>query len=89
MPKKPAGKRLGRPPVLEGKSSTGPVTLLDAQIRFLDGICRAIRTKHDASMSRAAIIRALIEALRESGLDLSEVVSEKDLRDLVLARLTR
>jgi hypothetical protein len=61
------------------------VVLFDRQIAHLDGNIRAKSVGR--SLNRAEIIRALIDALIESGIDIDSVTSEADLRARVARRL--
>lgn len=61
------------------------VVLFDRQIAHLDGNGRPDSDRRP--LSRAEIIRALIDALIESGIDIAAVTSEADLRARVARRL--
>lgn len=61
------------------------VVLFDRQIAHLDGNIRPKAVGR--SLNRAEIIRALIDALIESGIDIDSVTSEADLRARVARRL--
>jgi hypothetical protein len=63
------------------------VVLFDRQIHDLDKLTKNMRTKHGRSMNRAEIIRALIDGLIESGMDIASAGSEADLRARVARRL--
>lgn len=58
---------------------------------FLDGLSLDIakRTGTDASISRSEIIRAMLEAVEKSGVDLTGVSSEEELKNVLLDRLRR
>src|SRR5262249_6608250 len=75
----------GRPPVHNEKWSKVSVVLFDRQILHLDRL--ATRARTGKSLNRAEIIRALIDALIESGMDITAVGSEADLRTRVARRL--
>jgi hypothetical protein len=62
------------------------VVLFDRQIHDLDRLTRDMR-KHGKAMNRAEIIRALIDGLIESGMDVAAAGSEADLRARVARRL--
>jgi hypothetical protein len=64
--------------------STGP-----SQIVFLDRLGADIRAASGVAISRAHVIRALIDALSESDLDLTGTRSEADLKAILTARLGR
>jgi hypothetical protein len=61
------------------------VVLFDRQILHLDRL--ATRAPSGKSLNRAEIIRALIDALIDSGMDITAVGSEADLRARVARRL--
>ena len=63
--------------------------MMDRQIVFLDRLIADIRAANGASISRAHLIRALIDALAESDLDLTNSHSERDLKNVLTARLRR
>lgn len=63
------------------------VVLFDRQIQDLDRLSRELRTKIGKKMNRAEIIRALIDGLIESGMDIAGAASEADLRARVARRL--
>jgi hypothetical protein len=63
------------------------VVLKDRQVVFLDGVALEIRARTGAAVARAEIIRALVDAVAESGLDLAQAASEAELRKLILERL--
>ena len=63
------------------------VTLGLADMQFLDELALRIRQINRVHVNRGEIIRAMIAALRESGLDLSVASSETAIRVAVTARL--
>jgi hypothetical protein len=65
------------------------VVLFDRQIVFLDRLGADIRAASGVAISRAHVIRALIDALSESDLDLTGTRSEADLKAILTARLGR
>ena len=65
------------------------VVLFDRQIVFLDRLGADIRAASGVAISRAHVIRALIDALSESDLDLTGARSEADLKAILTARLGR
>ena len=84
-----APKKRGRRPSHTEHWTKVTVVLLDRQIVFLDRLGSDIRTASGVAISRAHVIRALIDALSESDLDLRSSRSEADLRALLTARLAR
>jgi hypothetical protein len=77
----------GRPPVHNETWSKVSVVLFDRQILLLDQLASAIRPKNGKQLNRAEIIRALIDGLIDSGMDIRGASSEKELRARVARRL--
>ena len=77
----------GRPPVHNETWSKVSVVLFDRQIHHLDNLATEIRAKSGKVLNRAEIIRALIDGLIESGMDITAVATEADLRARVARRL--
>jgi len=74
----------GRPPVHRESWSKVSVVLFDRQISHLDRLSDAAQVK---PLNRAEIIRALIDGLIDSGMDITNAGSEADLRARVARRL--
>ncbi len=74
----------GRPPVHRESWSKVSVVLFDRQISQLDRLAADGRRK---ALNRAEIIRALIDGLIDSGMDIATAASEADLRARVARRL--
>src|SRR5712664_3615347 len=70
----------GRPPVHQETWSKVSVVLFDRQILHLDRLATEIRGKSGKVLNRAEIIRALIDGLIDSGMDITATASEADLR---------
>ncbi|SRR5581483_11681714 len=83
----PARTGPGRPPVHQETWSKVSVVLFDRQITHLDQLATNIRVKNGKLMNRAEIIRALIDGLLDSGMDITGTASEADLRARVARRL--
>ena len=77
----------GRPPVHQETWSKVSVVLFDRQISQLDRLATHVRTKNGRVLNRAEIIRALIDGLIDSGMDITSTGSEADLRAKVARRL--
>jgi hypothetical protein len=77
----------GRPPVHQETWSKVSVVLFDRQIVHLDRLATDIRGKSGRAINRAEIIRALIDGLIDSGMDVTGSGSEADLRARVARRL--
>ena len=75
----------GRPPVHTETWSKVSVVLFDRQISHLDRLTS--RGKSGKNLNRAEIIRALIDGLIDSGMDVTATASEADLRARVARRL--
>ncbi len=85
-----AGKRRpGRPPVHDEAWTKVTVVLFNRQIAFLDRMAANIRAASGAAISRAQLIRALVDASSEADLDLTAATSEADLKATIRARLGR
>ena len=77
----------GRPPVHNETWSKVSVVLFDRQIVHLDRLATDIRGASGKVLNRAEIIRALIDGLIDSGMDVTGAASESDLRARVARRL--
>lgn len=77
----------GRPPVHSETWSKVSVVLFDRQVHHLDRLATDIRGKTGKVLHRAEIIRALIDGLIDSGMDITAAASEADLRGRVARRL--
>jgi hypothetical protein len=87
---RPDGKRgPGRPPVHDEAWTKVTVVLFDRQIAFLDDLARSVRARSGTPISRAQVIRALVDAVEKSGMDLTASRSEADMAATVLAHLGR
>jgi hypothetical protein len=86
-----AGKKAslprGRPPVHSETWSKVSVVLFDRQILHLDTVATDIRGRSGKVLTRAEIIRALIDGMIDSGMDITVAGSEADLRARVARRL--
>ncbi len=79
----------GRPPVHDEAWTKVTVVLFNRQIVFLDRLAANIRAQSGAAISRAQLIRALVDALSDDDIDLTTARSEQDLKATLLARLGR
>lgn len=77
----------GRPRVLEETPKKISMLLLNRQIVFLDGIALEIRQQHQKPVNRTEIVRALIDALEQSSLDVTGADTEAKIRELLIKRL--
>ena len=84
------GKRgPGRPPIHDEAWTKVTVVLFNRQIVFLDRLAANIRAQSGAAISRAQLIRAIVDALSDGDVDLTAATSERDLKATLLARLGR
>ena len=82
-------KRRGRPRSHAEHWTKVTVVLMDRQIVFLDRLIADIRAANRATIRRANLIRALIDSLAVSDLDLTNSRSERDLIRVLAERLRR
>jgi hypothetical protein len=79
--------RRGRPVILDENWSKVSVVLFNRQIVRLDRLANDIRNKTGHIINRAALIRALIDGVLDSGFEMRTVISEENLRALLAAQL--
>jgi hypothetical protein len=72
-------RKAGRPVVHQEAWSKITVVMMDRQVEFLDRLSESIRDKSGKSINRAQIIRALVDFVDRSGIDLSEAKSEEEI----------
>jgi hypothetical protein len=82
-------RRPGRPPVHDEAWTKVTVVLFNRQIVFLDRLAANIRAQSGAAISRAQLIRAVLDAVADADVDLTASTSETDLKATMLARLGR
>ena len=78
----------GRPPVHSERWSKVSVVLFNRQIVSLDRLATEIRRHTGQVLNRAGIIRALIDAVVDSRLDLTRVTSEAELKQYLAHAIT-
>jgi hypothetical protein len=90
-PRRPssAKRKPGRPPVHDEAWTKVTVVLFNRQIVFLDRLSANIRAQTGAAISRAQLIRSVVDAISEADVDLTTALSEADLKATILARLGR
>jgi hypothetical protein len=76
----------GRPALHDEAWSKVTVVLLNRHIVFLDRLATNIRERTGTAIKRAEIIRALIDVLAESDLDLTSATSAAELKALLAAQ---
>lgn len=79
----------GRPPVHDEEWTKVTVVLFNRQIVFLDRVAASIRAHNGAAISRAQLIRALVDAVADADVDLTTARSEADMKATILSRLGR
>jgi hypothetical protein len=62
--------------------------MFERQVLDLDRLTTAIRSKTGAHLTRAEVIRALLDALSESRLEVTTVVSGAQLKRLLIQKLS-
>ncbi len=88
--RKPPGRpraRRGRPRTHREAWSKVSVVMFDRQVAELDRLTNTIRNKTGATLTRAEVIRSLLDALGESGLDVTTVASGAQLKRMLAQKL--
>jgi hypothetical protein len=80
-------RKPGRPAVHDEAWTKVTVVLFNRQIVFLDRLAANIRAQSGAAISRAQLIRALLDAVADADVDLTTATSETDLKTTILSRL--
>ena len=62
--------------------------MFERQVLELDRLTTAIRSNTGANLTRAEVIRGLLDALNESRLDVTSVVSGAHLKRLLVQKLS-
>jgi len=65
------------------------VVLLDRHVAYLDRIAIDIRLRHGVAISRAELIRGLIEAAWQSGLSLADAASNDEIVEMIRVAWSR
>lgn len=78
----------GRPRTHREAWTKVSVVMFERQVLELDRLTTAIRSKTGANLTRAEVIRALLDALSESRLDVTTVVSGAQLKRLLSQKLS-
>lgn len=82
-------RKPGRPPVHDEAWTKVTVVLFNRQIVFLDRLAANIRAQSGAAISRAQLIRSVVDAISDADIDLTTATSEADMTSTILARLGR
>ena len=87
--RRPAGVKRGpgRPPIHDEDWTKVTVVLFNRQIVFLDRVAASIRATTGAAISRAQLIRALVDAVGEANIDLTAARSEAEMKTALLTHL--
>jgi hypothetical protein len=64
------------------------VVMFERQVLELDRLTTVIRSKSGAHLTRAEVIRSLLDALNESRLDVTAVLSGAQLKRLITQKLS-
>jgi hypothetical protein len=83
------GSRGKAAPVQTQMPNWRPVTVyIDSELLdSVDKVGFSIRSPTGARLNRSAVIRAMLRAVVEAGIDTADVQTEEDLKDLVLERI--
>ena len=80
--------RRGRPRTHREAWTKVSVVMFERQVLELDRLTTTIRSRTGAHLTRAEVIRALLDALLESRLDVKSVVSGAQLKSMLIAKLS-
>ena len=80
--------RRGRPRLHREAWTKVSVVMFERQILELDRLTTTIRSKTGANLTRAEVIRALLDALDESRLDVTTVISGAQLKSVLTQKLS-
>jgi len=78
----------GRPRTHREAWTKVSVVMFERQVLELDHLTATIRSKTGANLTRAEIIRALLDALTESRLDATSITSGAQLKRIVSQKLS-
>jgi len=84
----PPKRGRGRPRIHREAWTKVSVVLFERQVLALDRFTMGLRSKSGVSLTRAEVIRALLDGLHQSHLDLSAVRSGADLKRVVVNKLS-
>jgi hypothetical protein len=80
--------RRGRPRTHREAWTKVSVVMFERQVLELDRLTTTIRGRTGANLTRAEVIRSLLDALNESRLDVTSVVSGAQLKRLISQKLS-
>jgi hypothetical protein len=78
----------GRPVVHGEPWRKVSILLLNRQIVFLDTVAVKILERTGAAVNRAELVRAMIDAVASSNIDLTGATNEESIRNLLLEKLS-
>ena len=81
----PDAAKRGRPLKHAEDWSKVTVVLFDRQIAYLDRLALDMRAKTKTPVTRAEIIRALVDFLEQSGADVTATQAEQDITEALLS----
>ena len=84
---RPRAKR-GRPRTHREAWTKVSVVMFERQVLELDRLTTTIRSKSGAHLTRAEVIRALLDALNESRIDVTAALSGAQLKRLIAQKLS-
>jgi hypothetical protein len=82
-------RRAGRPAVHTEPREKITVVMLDRHTVYLDVMSVLIRARHHKSLTRAEIIRALIEFMQKSGIDFTRFATATEMVAFLVAHFQR
>lgn len=80
-------KSRGRPFQHEEKWTKVTCVLFNSQIAWLDHLAADIRMKTGAAISRAELIRSMIAAIHDKGIDLTNITSEQEAKNVIVSHI--
>jgi hypothetical protein len=80
--------RRGRPRTHREAWTKVSVVMFERQVLELDRLTTTIRGRTGANLTRAEVIRSLLDALNESRLDVTSIVSGAQLKRLISQKLS-
>jgi len=81
--------RTGRPPSALAGATKVTVVLTAAELAWLDRLAIDIRSRTGKPVERSAILRAVVDAVHDAGLDLARSADEAAIRETIAAKLRR
>lgn len=82
-------KRVGRPKVHTEETLKTVITIRKNQLLWLDHLALEVRANSDQIIDRGLLIRAFIDAVLESGIDLSGIANEEGAKEIIVKKLKK